>query len=166
MTLPDQPTAEIAPHDRTPPGVRRTIFISTMIIGGLLSLILIPGIILAFTPDFAITSARLAYLRNLLLTLLTIQVVLVVVAMSILVTQLARLVNLLTNGTRIVLHNANETVGTARSTIGFISEQTVGPVVKMSGFLAGLGVLIREIAGLRRAVRRAEEKPLDEQPTQ
>ena len=48
-----------------------------------------------------------------------------------------------------MLEAANETLATVRGTTQFVSHNVVSPVVKWSGYLAGLQRMVRDIAGLR-----------------
>jgi hypothetical protein len=47
-----------------------------------------------------------------------------------------------------MLEAANETLATVRGTTQFVSHSVVSPVMKWSGYLAGLRRIVREIRGL------------------
>jgi hypothetical protein len=48
-----------------------------------------------------------------------------------------------------MLEAANETLATVRGTTQFVSHNVVEPVVKWSGYLAGLRRILQQIGGLR-----------------
>ena len=71
--------------------------------------------------------------------------------------QVAQLVNLLQNEVLPILENTQDTVKTAQSTVEFMSENITSPVIKASSFVSGAAVLLTNVFGIRRALRRPEE---------
>ena len=71
------------------------------------------------------------------------------VAMIVLITQLASLINLLQNEIRPILNATNETVNTLRGTAEFLGDNVVEPVIKLNGYLAGLYRML-ELMGIKR----------------
>jgi hypothetical protein len=71
------------------------------------------------------------------------------ILLIILIVQINSLVVLLRDEIRPMLEAANETLSTVRGTTQFVSHNVVSPVVKWSGYLAGLQRIVRELAGLR-----------------
>jgi hypothetical protein len=71
------------------------------------------------------------------------------VAMIVLITQLASLINLLQNEIRPILNATNETVNTLRGTAEFLGDNVVEPVIKLNGYLAGLYRML-ELMGIRK----------------
>lgn len=67
----------------------------------------------------------------------------------ILMLQVQSLIVLLRDEIKPMLEAANETLATVRGTTQFVSHSVVSPVVKWSGYLAGLRRIVREISGLR-----------------
>jgi hypothetical protein len=68
----------------------------------------------------------------------------------VLVLQIQSLTVLLRDEIRPMLEAANETMRTVRGTTKFVSHSVVSPVMKWSGYLAGVRRIFSEIAGLRR----------------
>jgi amino acid permease len=64
------------------------------------------------------------------------------VALVVLIVQLAALINLLNNEVRPILKSTSETVNTLKGTTQFLSDNMVGPVIKLNEYLAGLKKLI------------------------
>jgi hypothetical protein len=71
------------------------------------------------------------------------------ILLIILMVQVNSLVVLLRDEIKPMLEAANETLSTVRGTTQFVSHNMVSPVVKWSGYLAGLRRIVRELAGLR-----------------
>lgn len=72
------------------------------------------------------------------------------VLLIILMLQLQSLIVLLRDEVRPMLEAANETMSTVRGTTKFVSHNVVSPVVKWSGYLAGVGRILRQVSGLRK----------------
>lgn len=79
------------------------------------------------------------------------------VALIVLVIQLAALVNLLQNEITPIIDNASETVTTVRGTAQFMSQNLVQPTVRLLAVTTTVGALLRELFGVRRAVRRKKD---------
>jgi hypothetical protein len=71
------------------------------------------------------------------------------ILLMILMVQVNSLVVLLRDEIRPMLEAANETLSTVRGTTQFVSHNVVSPMVKWSGYLAGLRRIVRELTGLR-----------------
>ncbi len=65
-------------------------------------------------------------------------VFIIVLALVILIIQLAKLINLLQNEVKPILDATTETVNTLKGTTSFLSENLVEPVIKLNGYMAGL----------------------------
>jgi hypothetical protein len=87
--------------------------------------------------------------RDIFLILLALEFMVVGVALTVLVIQLARLTLLLEMELRPMLENANETLDALRGTALFLSETLVEPVFKLQSSLAGIQRVL-EIFGMFR----------------
>ena len=67
------------------------------------------------------------------------------------------LVVLLRDEIRPMLEAANETLATVRGTTKFVSQNVVTPVVKWSGYLAGLRRILQQVGGLREDLEQDSE---------
>ena len=92
-------------------------------------------------------------IRDIFIIVLAMEGMLMGIALIVLVVQLAALINLLQNEVQPIVDNATETVTTVRGTAQFMSQNLVEPVIKASAMAAGVGGLVREVIGLRRALR-------------
>jgi hypothetical protein len=79
------------------------------------------------------------------------------ILLMILMVQVNSLVVLLRDEIKPMLEAANETLATVRGTTQFVSHNVVSPVVKWSGYLAGLQRIVRELTGLREEGGESEE---------
>jgi hypothetical protein len=87
--------------------------------------------------------------RDIFLILLAMEFMVVGVALTVLVIQLARLVLLVEMEIRPMLENANETLDALRGTTLFISETLIEPVLKLQSSLAGIQRVL-EVLGMFR----------------
>jgi len=92
-------------------------------------------------------------IRDIFIIFMALESLLLGLALVVLIIQLARLINLLQNEIKPILDSTNETVSTLRGTSAFLSDNLVGPVIKMNEYLAGMQQALR-IFGLARGKRR------------
>ncbi len=137
--------------------LKRIIMIASAVLIGLLVVLLALAIILtlATNGDFAET---IRIVRDLVIIFLALEGILIIMSLAVLALQVARLVNLLQNEVKPILVNTQETVKTAQSTVEFMSENLTQPVIRASGFLSGTSILVSNLFGIRKAVRRTEER--------
>jgi len=56
-----------------------------------------------------------------------------------------------------VLMTAQETVNTAKGTVEFVGDNAVRPIIRASAFMSGVGVVLRDVGGIRRAIRHTKQ---------
>lgn len=132
--------------------VMRVVYISLAVLVGLFFLLLVLAIVGAVTNVEAF-GPTIQVIRDIVLIFLALEGILIVLALVILIAQVARLVNLLQNEVQPVLTNTQETVQHARGTVEFVSENISEPVIKTTAFVAGVTTFVREAFRLREAVR-------------
>lgn len=99
-------------------------------------------------------------LRDAAIVFVAFETLLIGILLIILMLQVQSLVVLLRDEIKPMLEAANETLATVRGTTQFVSHNLVSPVVKWSGYLAGLQHIVREIGGLRKNVKQeSDENP-------
>jgi hypothetical protein len=96
-------------------------------------------------------SAVVGLLRDTAIVFVAFESLVIGVLLIVLVLQLQSLTVLLRDEIKPMLEAANETMSTVRGTTKFVSHNVVSPVVKWSGYLAGMGRIVREVSGLRRS---------------
>lgn len=154
----------------TPPGgetsspttdrLRRMIIIGAVALFGILILLFVIALVLSLVGGDSF-AGFVRVIRDLVIIFLALEGVLIILALAILILQVARLVSLVQTEVKPMLDNTQATISTVRGTVEFMSENLTEPVVRASGFLAGSSVLLRDIFGIRGALKRArkEEKP-------
>ncbi|MAS33581.1 MAG: hypothetical protein CL610_06215 [Anaerolineaceae bacterium] len=134
----------------------RVTMIVAIVLIALILLIFVAGLLLAVATDVTQTAPRVQMVRDVFIIILAFQSILIVGALAVLIVQIARLINLLQNEVMPILQNTQETITTARTTVEFVGNNLTEPVMRLNGFLAALSVLLREVFGIRRALRRGE----------
>jgi hypothetical protein len=137
--------------------MKRIVIIASAVLIGLIILLFVLALVLTLVTngDFA---ATIRIIRDLVIIFLALEGILIVLSIAVLTLQVARLVNLLQNEVKPILMNTQETVKTAQSTVEFMSTNLTEPVIRASGFLAGTSILITNLFGIRRALRRTEDR--------
>jgi hypothetical protein len=77
-------------------------------------------------------------IRDVFIIFMALESLIIGVALTVLVVQIASLINLLNNEIKPMLAATNETISTLRGTTQFLSENLVEPVVKLNSYIAGL----------------------------
>ncbi len=143
--------------------VQRIAILGAGTLGGIIVAIFLIGLAFALFSDFEATAARVEIIKNTIIIIMTLEGLLIVAALAILIVQIGRLVNLLQNKTKPVLENAQEVVNSAKGTVEFVGENVTEPIVRIGSFMAGARVVVSELGGIRRAIRKnGKEKSHDE----
>ncbi len=160
--MPPESTTPVPPVTTQPESqgmnIQRSTAISAAVLGGVIVVIFVIGLLLALFSGVEVTAARIQIIRDIFLIILGLEFILIVGALAVLVVQGARLINLLNSETKPVLKNAQATVTEARATVSFVGENVTQPIIRTKAFLAGARVFLREIGGIRRAIRHTEPK--------
>lgn len=133
---------------------KRIVTVSAGVLGGLIILLFLIGLALAVFTNVEATAPRIQIIRDIFIIIMALEFILIVFALAVLILQIARLINLLQNEIKPILQNTQETVSSARGTVDFVSSSVTRPIIRASSFLAGTGVLLRDLGGIRRAIRR------------
>ena len=88
-------------------------------------------------------------IRDVFIIVVALESLVIGVALIVLIVQMASLINLLQNEVRPILIATTETVNTLRGTVEFLGEEVVEPVMKLSGYLAGLNRML-ELMGIKK----------------
>jgi len=88
-------------------------------------------------------------LRDAAIIFVAFETLIIGLLLIILMLQVQSLIVLLRDEIKPMLEAANETLATVRGTTQFVSHNVVSPMMKWSGYLAGLQRIVREISGLR-----------------
>ncbi len=150
------PTQAQPPQEETRGGwsVGRIAGLTVGILVGIFAVIFIIGIVLAQPADGEQFRLMVETLRDSVLIFLLVEGILIIFTIAVLVVQIARLVNVLQTETRPILDNAESAAKSVKGTAEFVGNNVAEPIIKAGGFLAGLRVFLRELGGIRRALRR------------
>jgi hypothetical protein len=88
-------------------------------------------------------------IRDIFVIIVSLETLLIGVALVILLIQLATLINLLQNELRPILQATSETVNSLRGTAQFLGESVVEPVIKLNSYLASIRRVL-ELMGIKR----------------
>ena len=155
QSVPPADSTEVKPESKWT--AQRIVFLSAGVLGAIIALIFGIGLLLAFSGELEITALRIQYIRNIFMIVLSFEGILIIGAIAVLIVQITRLVNMLKRDVKPVLTTAQETVNTAKGTVEFVGDNTVRPIIRASAFMSGLGVVIRDMGGIRRAIRRTKQ---------
>jgi hypothetical protein len=126
---------------------QRKLMIGAAIVVLVLLVLLVLAVIFLLNP-----STPTEKIRDIFIIFMALESLVLGLALVVLIVQLARLINLLQNEIKPILESTNETVSTLRGTTNFLSDNLVGPVIKMNEYLAALSQMFK-IAGLARGPR-------------
>jgi hypothetical protein len=88
-------------------------------------------------------------IRDIFIIVVALESLIIGIALIVLIVQLASLINLLQNEVRPILNATNETVNTLRGTVEFLGEEVIEPVMKLSGYMAGITRML-ELMGIKK----------------
>ncbi|GIK64158.1 MAG: hypothetical protein BroJett018_19520 [Chloroflexota bacterium] len=131
-------------------------------IGGVIAILfiilVIAGIIGYASGKTSDTASAVAIVRDLFIILLTLEGILIGVALIVLIVQLAKLVNILQNEIQPIVDSAQEAVSTVKGTAEFMSKNVTTPAIKASSYLAGARAFIREMRAISRLTKPTSSK--------
>lgn len=152
------PSASSSPPAEAREGMNigRIVLIAT---GGLIGFIILVFVIalLLSRGDVTQVGSIIELVRDFVIIFLALEGVLIILALAVLILQVARLINLLQNEVKPVLKNTRETVQNAKGTVEFVSDTVSGPLIKASAFFAGVGSLVGNVGGIRTAMKKTAE---------
>jgi hypothetical protein len=125
---------------------RKQKMMITGIIAGVVLILVLLGVAIFFLLQPATPTDKI---RDVFIIVAALESLVIGVALIVLIVQLASLINLLQNEVRPILNATNETVNTLRGTVAFLGEEVIEPVMKLSGYLAGLTRLF-EMMGIKK----------------
>ena len=125
-------------------------------VGGLVALvalIFLAGVGLALFTDPQQTALRLGLVRDAVIIIIVLEGLLIILALATLTLQITRLVVMLRNDTAPILEDAQETVRVVKGTAQFASRNIARPIMGIHAGVSGVITFIREVGGIRRAIR-------------
>jgi hypothetical protein len=127
---------------------QRQIIIGICIVVVLLLALVITSLIYLLHPNTQ--PDQVARIRDVFIIVMALESLLMGLVLTILIIQLARLINLLQNEVKPILDSTNETVNTLRGTTNFLSDNLVEPVIKLNEIIAMITRLGEILGGNRK----------------
>jgi hypothetical protein len=155
----EQPTSQELAHEAEPKKGRAWYFWPVVGLAALVVVFivgLVAALVVALVADPGDAANWVGIIRDVFIIVLAMEGMLMGIALIVLILQLAALVNVLQNEIKPIVDNANETVTTVRGTTQFVSQNVVEPVIKFGALTAGVGAVLREVLGIRRALGRSK----------
>ncbi len=156
--MPDTPQTPLMTPPHKPTASNRWTFSriakwTSVLLSALVILIFVIGLLLALFTNAQDMAPRIQVIRDIIIIIMALEFILIILALAVLILQIARLINLLQNEIKPILQNTQDTVNSAKGTVDFVGQNLAGPLIQISSFLAGLMTLVRELMGIRRALR-------------
>jgi hypothetical protein len=136
----------------------RRMFITGLVVAGLLLVGLVVLLVLLSIDAYQATYAGagpspgavvVGLLRDAAIIFVAFETLIIGVLLIVLMLQVQSLVVLVRDEVKPMLEATNETLATVRGTTQFVSHNVVSPMIRWSGYLAGVQRIVKEIAGLR-----------------
>jgi NADH:ubiquinone oxidoreductase subunit K len=131
-----------APEVESPPASDQNKNQRTIIIIILLGILILAGVIFSVVALSGMDSDGTGKIRDIFIIFMAVEFLIIGIALVVLIIQLANLINLLNNEVKPILKSTTETVNTLKGTTQFLSDNMVGPVIKLNEYLAGLKKLL------------------------
>jgi hypothetical protein len=144
---------DVAAPEKSGTSIGKYVIGASAGLGGIIVLLFLIGLGLAIFSPAEVTAARIQIIRDIFIIIMALEFIVIILALAVLILQVARLINLLQNEVKPILENTQDTVNSAKGTVEFVSSNVTRPLIRAGGFIAGTSVFIRELGGIRRAVR-------------
>lgn len=138
-------------------GLAKTIKRAAFGIVGAFALLFVIGLIFALTGDPNTNATHLQSIRNVLLIVMILEGIFILGALTLLILQIVRLINMLQQETKPAIQQGKETLQTTQNTVKLVGKSVVSPIIRVSTFAAGAKVFVREVGGIRKAIRRTKK---------
>lgn len=114
---------------------QRLLIAGIVLLGIIILGVLVTGIVFLISPGLT-SIETVSRLRDIFIILMALESLLIGLALTILIIQIARLTNLLENEVKPILDSTNETISNLRGTTKFLSDNLVEPVIKLNEIIA------------------------------
>lgn len=139
---PPQPIQELSPEQLR----RQRLTIAIIIVVVLLFLLAT----LASVYYLSLPTTDTERIRDIFIIFISLEFLVLGLAMMILIVQLSTLINLLQNEIKPIIESTNETTNTLRGTVMFLSENLTEPVIALNEYLSAIRQLLITIGLFRR----------------
>ena len=108
------------------------------VIIAVIAFILIFALVILGIYFLTLNPAQTENIRDIFIIIMALESIFVGFVLALLVIQLARLINLLQNEIKPILHSTNDTANTLKGTAIFLSDHLTEPIIQLNGYLAAL----------------------------
>lgn len=149
------PPVPDAPQEGGGPSIMKVAVIAA---GAFFVVILLTFALAVFfaTRDIDRAGEFIRLIRDVFIIVLSMSFLMIVASLTVLIIQVASLVNLLQTEIKPLLENLQATMNTVSGTARFVGANVAQPLIKAGGFMAGVAVFAREFGGIRKALSRSE----------
>ena len=140
----DAPTVHMTPEERA---AKRT---QTLLIAGAVGFLVLLVVAVVLMARFP---AATQVVRDIAIVFVAVTTFLIGLAMILLIFQLQVLIQVLRDEVQPLLRSVNDTVSTVRGTTEFMSHNMVSPIIRASGFFAGMRRVVSDVVGVAKATR-------------
>ncbi|MGB7338103.1 MAG: hypothetical protein WBC91_04355 [Phototrophicaceae bacterium] len=100
------------------------------------------------------SAAYFDYVRGLFDVIVSLASILIIIAIGVLIVQIARFVNLLRSEVKPITEDTKQAIKNVRVTSEFVQKNAVKPVIKTQTFIAGILAFLREIGRISKILQR------------
>lgn len=125
---------------------QRRMIIAGVVVGVIVLIAFIVFMVFLLTRS----NIQAAHIRDIFIIFMAAESIIIGVALVILIIQMAVLINLIQNEIKPILDSTNQTVNNLRGTTTFLSDNLVGPVIKLNEYMAGFAQFFATIGVVRR----------------
>ena len=128
----------------------RNVLIGIAVGAVVVTLALVAGaVVLAANPQAATPGVQVV--RDLMIIALALEMIIIGAAITVLLIQIARFINLISNEVQPIITSTSDTINTVRGTAVFLSKHLAEPVTKVSGTLRGISKVMGDVEAIRKA---------------
>jgi flagellar basal body-associated protein FliL len=128
---------------------RSTLIIIVIAIVAMTVGLVVVGVLLVRSSTEPATASGVQMVRDLFIILLALELVVIGAAFTVLLLQIARFVNLLSNEIDPILKTTSDTVHTVHGTVIFINKNLTDPLIKTSSVVAGMRRITKDATFLK-----------------
>jgi predicted tellurium resistance membrane protein TerC len=125
-----------------------------LIVGGVVGAVVLIVALIVAAVYLVSHPEQAASIRDVFIIFMALEFIVIGAALVVLMFQLAVLTNMLQHEIKPILDSTNETINTVRGTTTFLSDNLVGPVVKLNTYLAAIAQVADSLSMLGRFGRR------------
>ncbi|MFZ4827843.1 MAG: hypothetical protein ACOYLB_10855 [Phototrophicaceae bacterium] len=133
--------------------LQRVVVTGSVLFIAITLLIFVSAIILAVYTEDQFGSV-IQVIRDIMIILVVLEGMLITLSLTILIIQMARLVNLLQSEIAPILKDSREVVAQTKGTLEFVNQNVTQPIITASSFMAGATTFIKELSKINQIINK------------